>query len=334
MQRILPYFLVLTLFYQACQPAGPQIKQDAHIEMFDDKVLSLIDPDTKPEIISSGHEWTEGPLWLEESNTLLFADIPNNAIYQVRDGVSSLYLKPSGYTGKTPRGGEVGANGLLLDPEGRLVMCQHGDRRMARMESALDDPQAEFTTLVDSYQGKRLNSPNDAVYDKAGNLYFTDPPYGLELNMNDPAKELDFQGIYCLKTDGELLFLDTMSRPNGIAFSPDQSSLLVANSDPKAALWYRYDVLAPGVLDNRTLFYDATSFVGKAGYAGLPDGMKVHSAGFLFATGPGGVWVFDMNAKPVARIATGEATSNCAFSADEKWLFITADSEVLRMRLK
>jgi gluconolactonase len=297
--------------------------------------LGLIDADAKQEILAEGFDWTEGPLWVEDLKGLLFTDIPKNAIHIIKnDGELKTYLTPSGYTGKEARGGEVGANGLILNSEGFLVLCQHGDRRMAQMISNVDNPKPEFLTLADNYQGKRLNSPNDGVYDRLGNLYFTDPPYGLEFNMDDPAKELDFQGIYCLKTDGELVLVDSISRPNGITFSPDQSQLLVANSDPKQAVWYQYDIVAPGVVANRQLFLDATEWVGKDGYKGLPDGMKMHPSGNLFASGPGGIWVFNPSGKPIARIFTGEATSNCAFSADKKMLFMTADGYVLRVGLR
>jgi gluconolactonase len=329
---ILPSLLAL----MACSKTQTTMptKQDASIHILDSAALEFLDADAKLEIISTGHSWSEGPLWLEKQQSLLFTDIPNNAIYQVKDGQSSIYLQPSGYTGSAQRGGEVGANGLTLDPQGRLVMCQHGDRRLATMDAPLDNPSSKFVTLADNFQGKKLNSPNDVVFDKLGNMYFTDPPYGLEFNMNDPAKELDFQGIYCLKTDGELVLVDSISRPNGITFSPDQKKLLVANSDPELAVWYEYDLIAPGKVENRRIFFDASEFVGKDGYKGLPDGMKMNSSRILFATGPGGVWVFDQNGKALARIQTGEATSNCALSTDEKTLFMTADSYVLKMALR
>lgn len=153
--------------------------------------------------------------------------------------------------------------------------------------------------------------------------------------MEDLAKELGFQGVYCLKTSGELVMIDSLnSRPNGIAFSPDETRLLLANSDPKHSVWYQYDLLAPGEVTNKRLFFDSTDLVGQQGEQGLPDGMKMHSSGNLFASGPGGIWVFNPSGKPIARIHTGEATSNCAFSADEKILFITADGYVLRVGLR
>lgn len=335
MNRLVIVTLWINLFLVSCSPQPNAMKKDAYIEIFDEQILKLIDPNTPFHILAQGFAWTEGPLWLEEQQSLIFTDIPNNSIFRIDSkGELSLYLKPSGYTSDIPRGGEVGANGLTLDRQGRLVMCQHGDRRMARMDSSLDQPKSQFVTLVDKYQGKRLNSPNDVVFDKAGNMYFTDPPYGLEFNMDDPAKELDFQGIYCLKTNGELVLLDTISRPNGLAFSPNEHFFYVANSDPEQAVWFRYEVQTDGLIHNRTLFFDATEHVGKEGFKGLPDGMKIHSSGIIFATGPGGVWVFDPSGKVLARLRTGEATSNCAFSTDEKTFFMTADDYVLKINLK
>jgi gluconolactonase len=335
MIRLLIPTLLINLFLISCNSTPTSLKEDPFIEILDDRILELLDSETPFQILAEGFAWTEGPLWLEGQQSLIFTDIPNNSVFRVDSkGELSLYLKPSGYTSDSPRGGEVGANGLTLDPQGKLVLCQHGDRRMARMDSPLDQPQPYFITLVDNYQGKLFNSPNDVVFDKAGNMYFTDPPYGLEFNMNDPAKELAFQGIYCLKATGELVLLDTISRPNGLAFSPDEKYLYVANSDPEQAVWFRYEVGQDGLIHNRELFYDATELVGKEGFKGLPDGMKIHSSGIIFATGPGGVWVFDPSGKVLARLRTGEATSNCAFSTDEKNFFMTADNYVLKIEMK
>jgi gluconolactonase len=330
--RYLAFFMIIFL---GCKVRETGYPASGYIEILDEKALTLLDPKERPEIIASGFAWTEGPLWLEEKQLLLFSDIPNNAIHAFGDGTTSLYLKPSGYTGTEERGGEKGSNALLLDPKGNLVLMQHGDRRVARMESRLETPDSNFSTVIADFQGKKLNSPNDGVYDSKGNLYFTDPPYGLEKGAADPGKELDLQGVYLYTASGELFLLDTMSRPNGIALSPDERQLFLANSDPKKAVWFKYNLDPDGKMaGERTIFYDCTDMVGQTGHQGLPDGMKMHSSGYLFASGPAGIWIFDPSGIPVAKIHTGEKTSNCAFSADEKTLFMTADKHVMRISLK
>jgi gluconolactonase len=199
------------------------------------------------------------------------------------------------------------------------------------MNAPLGSPKAEFTTLADRYDGKRLNSPNDAVYHKNGDLYFTDPPYGLEKNMDDTAKEMPWQGVYRLREDGRLeLISKDITRPNGIAFSPDQRLLYVANSDWPKGPWMVFDVSPAGDVSNGRVFKDAAK--GEEGVFG--DGMKVDDRGNLFATGPGGVWVMDKTGKDLGRILTaGTATSNVAFNADRTALYITADSLLLRVKL-
>ncbi|WP_422084044.1 SMP-30/gluconolactonase/LRE family protein [Ulvibacterium sp.] len=323
---ILPIALLLV----ACQE-----NHHFSIEILDDEALELIDPNSEIEVIGSGFEWTEGTLWIDSGNYLLFSDIPNNTVFKIDEaGDLTTYLKPSGYLGEVFDGREPGSNGLLLDPNGKLVLMQHGERRVARMKASLDSPSSDYEVVVDNYQGKRFNSPNDGVFDSQGNLYFTDPPYGLPKQMDDPNKELDFQGVYCLKTSGELILVDQLTRPNGIALSPDESKLYVAVSDPESAVWYRYDLAAPGMAEDKRIFYDTTPLIGQEGQQGLPDGMKMHSDGYLFATGPGGVWLFNLSGKAIARIHTGEATANCAFTTDEKTLFMAADDYVLKVPLK
>lgn len=298
------------------------------------KLSEIIPNETKIEILADRFEWTEGPLWLEKENKLIFSDVPNNSIseWTKKEGVK-LYLKPSGYTGKKIRIGELGSNGLLLNNKGDLILCQHGDRRIAKMISSVENPEAKFEALSDNYKGKKLNSPNDAVYNKSGELFFTDPPYGLELNMDDPGKELSFQGIYKIDKNGNTILLsDELSRPNGIAFSPDESKLYVANSDPEKAIWMVYDVSKNGLLENSKVFFDATDKTKTL--KGLPDGMKVHPKGWIFATGPGGVLIFTPEGEHLGTIVTGEATANCAFNSDYSELFIAADDYLLRVKLK
>jgi gluconolactonase len=304
------------------------------IERFDEELKEVIPEGAVIQILAEGFDWSEGPIWISEGNYLIFSDIPPNRIYKWSEKDSTeLYLEPSGYTGDISRGGEEGSNGLLLNQDGSLVLCQHGDRRMAKMDAPLSDPKPVFTTLIDNYEGKRLNSPNDACYDSKGNLYFTDPPYGLPDNVNDPAKELDFQGVYMLSAEGSLVLLTKdLSRPNGIAFSPDERTLYVANSDPEKAIWMSYDVSTDGILENGRVFFDVTDRVGKE--KGLPDGMKVNKNGYIFATGPGGVLIFNPDGKHLGTIRTTQATANCAFNESEDELYITADMYLLRVDLK
>lgn len=312
------------------------ISSEFSIEILDDAALELIDPATQIEVLASGFEWTEGPLWVDDEKYLLFSDIPKNKVYKLdRQNDTITYLHPSGFSGENFTGKEPGSNGLLLSPEGDLILMQHGDRSVSKMDAPLNAQAATYAPLADNYKGKRLNSPNDGVFDSMGNLYFTDPPYGLPERLNDPEKELDFQGVYCLLTSGELVLVDSSIKfPNGIGLSPDGRALYVAESNPEKAVWYAYHLVAPGKTKNRTLLADATHLVGKEGQDGLPDGLKVHSTGTLFATGPGGVWIFDPAGKILARIHTGQKTANCALTTDEKTLFMTADDYILSVALK
>jgi gluconolactonase len=297
------------------------------IERLDPRFDELVPKDARVERIAEGYDWSEGPVWDKASGSLFFSDVPMNTVFQWKDGKGvSVYLKPSGYTGKTPRGGEPGSNGLVKDGKGRLVLCQHGDRRVARLEYG------KFVTLVDNYQGKRLNSPNDGVYHSNGDLYFTDPPYGLLGKNDDPKKELPFNGVYKLSKSGELTLLTKeMSYPNGIALSPDEKTLYVANSDPDKAIWMAFPVNEDGTIGKGKVFFDTTSWVGKK--KGLPDGLKVDSKGNLFATGPGGVLVFSPDGTHLGTFATGEATANCGWGEDGSTLFITADMYIGRVKV-
>jgi gluconolactonase len=306
------------------QKSYPAIGQ---IERVDPRLDELIPPGAVLEKLAEGFEWTEGPVWVADGGYLLFSDIPRNSVMKWKEGEGvSLFMKPSGYTGQASRGGEPGSNGLLLDSVGRLVLCQHGDRRLVRVEK-----DGRWTTLVDRYQGKRLNSPNDAVFKSNGDLYFTDPPYGLEGEEQKRLGELGFCGVYRLSTDNRLTLLtDQMTRPNGIAFSPDEKTLYVAQSDPKRAVWMAFDVTDDGLVTNGRVFYDATAWVGKR--KGLPDGMKVDRSGNLFATGPGGVNVFAPDGTLLGRIDPGEATANCCFGDDGSTLYVTADMYLCRIK--
>jgi gluconolactonase len=305
------------------------------IERLDPALDRLVAADAVIEVLAGGYDWTEGPVWVKDGGYVLFSDIPPNQIHRWKEGEGAkLYLTPSGYTGSETRGGEVGSNGLILDREGRLLLAQHGDRRIARMEAPLSSPQPKFTTLADRYDGKRFNSPNDLVLHSGGAIYFTDPAYGMEKQWDDPKREIPFAGVYRRATDGSVTLLTRdMTRPNGLAFSPDERRLYIAQSDQAAAIWRVFDVKADGTIDNSRVLFDATA-MGKR-RRGLPDGLKIDAEGNLFATGPGGVLVFSPDGKHLGTIQTGQATSNCAFGgADGRTLYMTADDYLMRVALK
>ncbi len=295
----------------------------------------IIAPGTLPEIVTEGFEWAEGPLWLPQQDKLIFSDIPNNSIFEwsERDGLK-LYLKPSGYTGTTPRGGETGSNGLLLDGKGQLVLCQHGDRRMARMIAPLDAPASDYETIAGAWEEKRFNSPNDAVFSSSGNLYITDPAYGMELRYEDPGRDMDFTGVFLITPGGEVsLQTDLLTAPNGIGLSPDENRLYIANSGGNSGfLWMEYELSEDGMLQNERLFHDASA--ASDTLKGAPDGLVVRNDGIIFATGPGGVWILTPDGEHLGIIRTGQATSNCTLDAKNRYLYMTADMYLMRIRLR
>ena len=324
MKNIAIVVVVLVALFAVAQDQGPKIVSK------DRRFDRLVPPTATIEKLADGYQWTEGPVWNRKEGYLLFSDIPNNAIMQWKPGggAPTIYMKPSGYTGSVPfTGREPGSNALTYDSQGRLVICDHGDRRIARV-----GPDKKKTTLADRYEGKRLNSPNDLVYKSNGDLYFTDPPYGLPKTFDDPTKELDFNGVYRLSKDGKLTLLTKELRaPNGLAFSPDEKTLYVANSDPNHAIWMKYDVKADGTIGNGRAFSDVTAQV--KGHPGLPDGMKIDKAGNLFATGPGGIYVFSPDGTLLGMIEFPVATANCAWGDDGSTLYITSNTALYRVKL-
>jgi gluconolactonase len=304
------------------------------IERLDPRLDTLVPPGATIEVLASGFAWSEGPVWVRAGGwqpeaCLLFSDIPRNRINRWRPGHGiDIFMEPSGYTGVAEYGTEPGCNGLTLDREGRLLLCEHGDRRVSRLA-----PDGGKLTLADRWEGKRLNSPNDVVVHSSGAIYFTDPPYGLPDRYDDPRRELDFCGVYRISVDGRLdLLCRTMTRPNGLAFSPDEKTLYVAQSDPEAPIWRAFAVKPDGTLDgDGRVFFDGSRLFKTR--KGLPDGLKVDAAGHLFATGPGGVLVFTPDGTHLGTILTGQKTANCAFGEDGRTLYMTADSLLCRVKL-
>ena len=327
-----PFFLFfIILSITACEEKMPT---KSPLEVNDPALHKIISPNAVIDTLAEGFTWSEGPVWVEKEQMLIWTDVPSNIAWSWKEGQGKQeYLNPSGYTGI---GKKEGANGLIINQSGQLVLCQHGDRSVAIMDTSLNSPQSKFKILANNYQGKKLNSPNDIVQDKAGTYWFTDPPYGLPKLMDDPEKELDFQGVYRFghlpNKDTLELMTAELSLPNGLAFNPDESVLYVANSDPKRAIWMKYTLdEANNFVGKGEVFFDATEWV--ATKKGLPDGLKVRADGIIFATGPGGVLVFTPEGKHLGTINTGQATANCALNEAGTMLYMTAHNYVMRIPL-
>ena len=297
----------------------------------DDPALDrLIAPDARIEKLAEGFTWSEGPVWIADGGYLLFSDVPQNRIHRwsPTDG-ASVFLSPSGFDGPDPSGfREPGSNGLINGPAGSILMADHGNRAIARVDLATK----QKTLLATQYQGKKFNSPNDLVRARNGAIYFTDPPYGLK-DMNDsPLKEQPHNGVYRLDPDGTVsLLIADLTFPNGVALSPDQRTLYVAQSDPVRAVVMAYDLSPGGQTSSGRVLKDFTALVG-ADHPGLPDGLAIDAQGHLFVTGPGGIHILTPQGQSLGRIDTGQATANCKFGGDGATLYITAGTTLVRLK--
>jgi gluconolactonase len=327
MKKTLSLILLAISFGSAAQTTSPGNTTVGHIERLTEELDAVLDADQKPIVLAEGFKWTEGPVWVEKLQILLFSDIPQNKIFKWTEKAGlEEYLFPAGYTGTADGGREPGSNGLLLDKKGNLVLCQHGDRQLAQMNAPLDKPEARFVSIASSYQGKKFNSPNDAVQHSNGDFYFTDPPYGLAKKEN---QELDYQGVYRVGKNGEVtLLIDSINRPNGIALTRDEKHLLVGNSEGERPYLYAYELDNKGNVKSGAIVFDFSA------WGGGPDGFKVSKSGLIFSSGPGGIWILNADYKAIGRIRIPHAVSNCALSDDEKTLYITANHQIVSVQLK
>jgi gluconolactonase len=323
-------FCLLACWMAACSsetpPAAPaETTAIGSIERLDPAFDALVPQGAQIEKLAGDFTFIEGPLW-RPSGVLWFSDVVANVVLQWSpDGTVTDVLRPGGYDGDSlPAGGFNGPNGMVADKDGAVLLCQHGNRRIARISS-----DRQVTTLIDNFEGKKLNSPNDLVFHSDGSLYFTDPPFGLPQMDSDPSKEVAQNGVYRL-ADGKLqLLVQDLSRPNGIDFSPDYKTLYVANCDEARKIWMAYDVAADGTVSNGRVFADVTSSQAD----GLPDGLKVDEHGNVYATGPGGVWVFAPNGKHLGTIKPPETPANCGWGDDGRSLYMTSRTGLYRIKL-
>ena len=310
----------------------PVISQDKFIgsvERLSPEIDNLIEKSAKIEILADGFEWSEGPVWSSQLNSVLFSDVPENVIYSWNEDKGlGTFTRPIGYSGKVPNLKKAGTNGLTIDADGNLIICMHGDRKITRLEKLNINRKV---TLVNSFDGNLLNSPNDLVYDSKGNLYFTDPPYGLLEGDNDKLKEIEFNGVYKVSPNGDIeVLVKNLTRHNGISISNDEKILYVANSDKNNPVIMQYDLSEEGA-KNPSIFFDGRELTKKD--IGLFDGLKVHPTGNVFATGPGGVLVIKENGDHIGTIRTEVRTANCAFDENFQYLYMTSDMFLTRIKL-
>ncbi len=291
---------------------------------------ALIAPDVRIEKLADGFSWSEGPVWIEQGRYLLLSDVPANKIFRWSEKAGlSVFLDPSGLAGQAGFR-EPGTNGLIRGEGETILMADHGNRAVVR----LDLESRAKTFVATRYQGKRFNSPNDLVRGSDGSIYFTDPPYGLEGLDSSPLKEQPHNGVYRLMPSGEVVLVDgSLTFPNGIVLSPDERTLYVAVSDPEAPQIHAYPLDAAGRAGKRRLFADFSADVA-AKLSGLPDGMAVDVRGNIWATGPGGVTILSPQGVRLGRIDTGTAIANCAFGEDGRTLFLASNNFLARVRTR
>lgn len=322
--KLLSVFLALPALLLAQEKRAPAFNMS--IERLDPAMDKLIAPGTEVERLADGFTWSEGPTWLD--GAVVFSDVPKNIAYRWKEGMTKaeVFLNPSGMT--TPREGfrEQGSNGLARDAKGRLILCMHGDRRVARYEGG------KFTTIADNFEGKKFNSPNDLAIRKNGDIYFTDPPYGLNKVNDSPLKELPFNGVFRVTPEGKVsLLTKDVNWPNGIGFSPDEKTLYVGVSDGRAPRIMAFPVKDDGSIGEGRVFFDALPLREKK-LKGTCDGITVDALGNVWSTGPGGVLIISPEGKHLGSILTNQPTGNCCWGDDGSTLYVTANMFLVRVK--
>jgi gluconolactonase len=341
-KHLLPAVIACLVTGSACNNESPKAPAtDAligKVELYDPSAASVIDSNAKVEVIGRHYKWSEGPVWVPAKKMLLFSAVKENRIYRWNEGADSptVFLEPSGYTDTATRDGENGSNGLALDREGRLLLCQSGNRQVVRLNASLDTPKPAYTVLALNYKGKKFNSPNDLITDSKDNIYFTDPIYGLPKRENDPTRELNFEGVYRIGNDGKLtLLIDSISRPNGIALSLDERTLYVGSSDDQHTRWYAFHLDSAGGISSGGVLLDGAPLKLRAAVKQGADGFKIDKFGNIFAAGPDGINIISPAGKLLGLIKVyHRATANCAFNETKDVLYITADDFLLRVKLR
>ncbi len=337
MQRVFVFVALLPSLVSTtawAQQTVDPVETLGRIEILDPAAEDLIDPSVKVENLATGFEWSEGPVWIAAGRFVIFSDVPTNTIYKWKQGEGlSVYLKPSGFTTAAYREGESGSNGLALDHQGRLILCQHGDHRLAYMKPHTSKPAPDYETIVSHHNDAEFNSPNDLVVHSSGAIYFTDPPYGRIGAFNNTERPLNYQGVYrVVPGEPAKLLTKKLRAPNGIALSPDEKTLYVAQSDPENAIYMAFGVRPNGTIDEGRVLLDVTK--RRSRLPGNPDGMAIDKQGNLWATGPGGVLVISPQGRHLATIATGEKIANCTFGDNGSTLYMTSDMHFCRVKTK
>jgi gluconolactonase len=312
-----------TLDLYAPERANTVEEAELEVETVDPRLAEIVPDDARLERVAGGFEFTEGPVWTRDG-ALLFSSPNTNAIYRwTPEGRVDLFRPKSGYTGvDVGRFSQPGSNGLTFSPEGLLTICQHGNRRVIRV-----NVHGDITVLADAFEGKRLNSPNDLVYRSDGTLFFTDPPFGLPGQFDDPGRELPFSGVFRVRDDVVTLLSDELEGPNGIAFSPDERHLYVGNWDFERTVVMRYD---PDTGAGE-VFFDMTGAPGEDAI----DGLKVDREGNVYVCGPGGIWVLSSDGEHLGTLRLPEAPHNLTWGDDDgRTLYVTALTSIYRLRLR